>query len=286
MVTSAQPLRGIVSRYLRAFLERRALSQPGVARQLGARTAAAPEAIRTCPTSPQCSAHAARRARRRRATARRLPAHAAGRRAAARARLRAACCASCASRALPEESRRAVRSERVHASERALAVVPKAALTRRARAHRIRAAVRQVTVSHRHLRSPRADLRLRLRPRRPARLHGPLHARLPARARQPVGVGAAARFQLQRALGEGVRRARRSPRSTGRAGSSRRSAVGRRGRNRSRGRLRLHDRGPRRHARGADHLQRAGDARRPRQGSSARPAGSGARPRRRSSGCG
>ena len=42
--------------------------------------------------------------------------------------------------------------------------------------------MREVTVSTSHLGAPRGGVRLRLRPRRPARLHRPLHARLPARA--------------------------------------------------------------------------------------------------------
>ena len=148
-----------------------------------------------CQTSQRCSCAAASGAPAARRVPR-LPPHPARRRAPPRARLGPAALRALlrrpARREPPSRALRARARERAPAGRRAQGRLDRArALRRMARArapgHRL----------HRHHRSPRADLRLRLRPRRPAGVHGPLHARLPARPREPGGIGAASRFQLK-----------------------------------------------------------------------------------------
>ena len=170
--------------------------------------------------------------------------------------------------ALPEERRHAVRSERVHASERRLAVVPRRPPEP---AVESRAPVRQVTVATSSpLRASRSstswcDLAA-------ARLHRPLHARLPAGARQPGRARAPRRASGSSRRWPGVRRARRSTRPTGRAGSSRRIRLGPPRAHPLGGGLRLHAGGAG-HPGGADHPQRAGQTVRPLQGGRRAPLG-------------
>ena len=219
MVTSPICPLGTYWRYLRGF--RRDPAHPAGGLRAGPRKGPA------CPTSQACSCAAASAPSAPERPLPRLPPHAAGRRAPARARLRPVLCELCFG-ALPEERRLAVRSERVHASERRLAVVPQGRLAARPSGGARRIGARRAPGHrlHRHLRPARADLRLRLRPRRPARVHGPLHARLPAGARQPGRRRRRRALPAARAVRARSTPSCRSPRSTGRAGSSRRSGSG------------------------------------------------------------
>ena len=160
--------------------------------------------------------------------------------------------------ALPDESRRAVRSERVHASERRLASCPRPPSPSAAR--RMARAVRQVTVST-VISAPREqvfDFVCDLAARPAYTDHFMRDYRL-ARV-NPVGLGAAARFQLKAPLRQGVRRA---PDQRGRpAAPDRRGDQGRPARPQplASPSTTSSREGARRHARGADHLQRAGHA--------------------------
>ena len=192
---------------------------------------------RRCPISPPCScAAASARPHRLRPPLRRLPPHPARRRAHARARLRAQALRALLRHA-PEERRLGVRSERVHASERPLAVAPQGRLSQTAGPRgpdpaegRLAVRCARRAPGHRLHRSSRlpassvfdfvSDLAAR-----PAYTDHYMRDYRLARV-NPVGVGAAARFQLKAPLAKQYAELPHQRRSTARGGSSRRCAWG------------------------------------------------------------
>ena len=195
---------------------------------------------------------------------RRLPSHAARRRATARARRRALLCDLCFA-ALPED--RGGGAQRARPRERAPA---RGRPPRRLSAPADRQAApvrwRRHARGHRldgHLGAPRGRLRLRLRPRAPARLYRPLPART-------TGSRARTRWARARPLASCSRRrsrrstpSSRSSRATARGGSSRSAASAAAAATASVAVYDFTQEARGRHARGADHLQRAGHRRRP-----------------------